>query len=328
MEPQENADAYSKMAFIVQAAFEQLLAPLERTRSPAQLLKSTAAESFFRDFLIQADSFAEKSSQEFAKALRQFSIVPEVRGTPTTELAKKIRGMCFEKLDRILASFVAALKDLNLDLSITSSQLAGSSVVDAALHGAAVGQLAGGLGRAGKNIGTFNAIWKGADELLKQGALAEQKLELLKRARQLPYEKIAAFLEASAGLPEELLDYGCAKCFGGQVDFSRQQAVLSNVQASCESRLKKAIEVTKNLAQVQQEQNWQKSQKIQQKEKVEAKKSGGCCLVVVGLVFAIGGIGAWTEANADEGGLIVVAGMGLVALLVGLSRLLGGQSKD
>ena len=189
MGTQENADAYSQMAFIVQAALEQLLAPLEKIRSPTQLLESTTAECFFRDFLIQADRFAEKSCQDFAKALRQFSIVPEVRGTPTTELAKRIRGTCFETLDRILVNYVAALKDLNLDLSFAGSQLAGSSVIDAALHGAAVGQLAGGFGRAGKDIGSFNAIWQGANELLKQGVLAEQQLELLKRARQLPYRK-------------------------------------------------------------------------------------------------------------------------------------------
>src|SRR6267154_4611344 len=102
MEPQVNADAYSKMASVVEAAFGQLLAPLEKIRNPTKLLESTTAELFFQDFLIQAAGFVEKTSQEFAKTLRQFSIVPEVRGTPTAELAKKIRDTCFEKVDRIL----------------------------------------------------------------------------------------------------------------------------------------------------------------------------------------------------------------------------------
>src|ERR1700704_6239350 len=115
MEPQVNADAFSKMASVVKAAFGQLLAPLERIRNPTQLLESTTAEFFFQDFLVQAVGFAEQTSQEFAKALRQFSVVPEVRGTPTSELAKRVRDTCFEKVDRVLTSYIEALKDLNLD---------------------------------------------------------------------------------------------------------------------------------------------------------------------------------------------------------------------
>src|SRR6266480_2369865 len=122
MTPEENVDVYSKLASIVQDAFDELLKPLEKTRNAEQLLESTTAEQFFREFLIHADAFAEKSSQELAKTLRQFSVLADVRGTPTTELAKKIRNMCFERLDRILSSYLAALKDLNLDMSVVGSQ--------------------------------------------------------------------------------------------------------------------------------------------------------------------------------------------------------------
>jgi hypothetical protein len=243
------------MASIVQAAFDKLLKPLEKTRDAEQLLESTTAEEFFREFLIHADAFAEKSSQEFAKTLRQFSAAADVRGTPTTELAKQIRRTCFERLDRILSSYVTALKELNLDMSITGSQLqlAGSSVIDAALHGAAVGQLAGGLGRAGKNLGTFNAIWKGADELLRQGALVAQQMELLEKARGLPYEKMAEYLETAAGLPEELLDYGCAKCFGGNVDFAEQKRAVDSVHANFQSKLFAASDMAAKLPAVEEE---------------------------------------------------------------------------
>src|SRR6267378_3393141 len=99
--PQEHTDAYLKMASIVQTAFDELLKPLEKMSDPEPLLESTTAEEFFRDFLIHADAFAEKSSQEFAKTLRRYSALPEVRGSPTSELSKLIRTTCFEKLDRI-----------------------------------------------------------------------------------------------------------------------------------------------------------------------------------------------------------------------------------
>ena len=322
IKPQQRADAYSEMAFIVRAAVEQLLAPLERIRNPTQLLESTTAESFFQDFLLQADRFAERSSQEFAKALRQFSIAPDVRGTPTADLAKKIRGTCFEKLDGILACYVAALQDLNLDLSTSSSQLAGSSVIDAVLHGAAVGQLAGGFGRAGSKIGTFSAIWKGAEELLKQGALAEQQLELLKRARRLPYEKIAEFLETAAGLPEELLDYGCAMCFGGQVDFARQREAVASVSAATSSKFKEAVALAQTLPSVEEElmQREAAVEAVEAEKKQELAGKQGCagCLGFIAVIVLIGGIAtvASPEKPDDAGqGLIMV----VVALVFGLA---------
>ena len=338
MEPQENADAYQKMAIIIQGAFEQLLAPL-RTIAPAQLLESTTAETFFQNFLIQADGFAEKSSQEFAKTIREFSIVPEVRGTPTVELAEKIRGACFEKLDRILASYVAALKDLNLDLTITSSQLAGSSVIDAALHGAAVGQLAGGLGRAGKKLGTFYAIWKGVEELVAQGTLEEQQLELLKMARRLPYEKIAEFLKTAAGLPEELLDYGCAKCFGGQVDFARQREVVESVSGATSSKLQEAVTSTETLPSVEEEVMRKKAAIEAEKVAVEAEKVAveaieaeqnlkstlrrGCavCLgsvAVVALIVGFVAMASGENGNDRERGFVAV----IVAIVFGLAAVL------
>jgi hypothetical protein len=322
MDSQENADAYSKMAAIVQGAFEQLLVPLERTRSPAQLLESTTAESFFQDFLIHADSFAEKSSQEFAKALRQFSLVPEVRGTPTAELAKQIRAICFDKLDRILASYVASLRDLNLDLSITSNQIAGSSVVDAALHGAAVGQLAGGLGRAGKNLGTFSAIWKGADELLKQGALVEQQLELLKRARRLPYDKICDFLNTSAGLPEELLDYGCAKCFGGQVDFVQQQKALELVSLKTGSKLKEAVTMVQAIPAAEAEVTLKKAAVAAAKVKLDNSQGCAGCLGVIAFIALLAGFMVFADQKSatDPEPLIVCVvvaiGFGIAAVAV------------
>jgi len=315
MTPQENVDVYSKMASIVQAAFEELLKPLEKTRDAEQLLESTTAEQFFREFLIHADGFAEKSSQEFAKTLRQFSAVADVRGTPTTELAKQIRKTCFERLDRILTSYVTALKDLNLDMSITGSQLAGSSIIDAAMHGAAVGQLAGGLGSAGKNLGTFNAIWKGADELLRQGALAAQQLDLLKKARQLPYEKIAEFLETAVSLPEELLDYGCAKCFGGEVDFSRQQSALESVSSHATAKLKEAISLVKAIPVIEEKKAAIEAVKTEEKKQAESKKGCAGCLGLLAFCFLFGGVATlFTETASDQ----ITAAIVFIVIAVGL----------
>jgi hypothetical protein len=326
--PQANVDVYSMMASIVRVAFDDLLKPLEKTRNAEQLLESTTAEEFFRDFLIHADAFAEKSSQEFAKTLRQFSAVPEVRGTPTTELAKQIRKTCFERLDRILSGYVAALRDLNLDMSITGSQLAGSSVIDAAFHGAAVGQLAGGLGSAGKNLGTFNAIWKGADELLRQGALAVQQLQLLQRARRLPYEKIAEFLDTSASLPEELLDYGCAKCFGGGVDFGRQKAALESISSQTTDKLKEAVSLVRAIPVAEEKKVAIQAVKAEEKKKEESKHGCAGCLGLLALCFLGGGLAAlFTNTDSDQiTGDIVVTVIG-VGLAIGAGSMYASKKK-
>jgi hypothetical protein len=134
---------YTVMAEVITDAVDELLQPFSSIRDPVQFLESTTAEGFFRDFLIRADRFADKCCHEFAKTLRESSVLTDIRGTPTAELAKQIRGSAFEKLDAILRSYVSALHALNFDTGTVAGLLSNSSIIDSALGAAAIGRVAG-----------------------------------------------------------------------------------------------------------------------------------------------------------------------------------------
>jgi hypothetical protein len=257
-----------------------------------------------------------------------------VRGTPTTELAKKIRDTCFESVDRVLISYIEALKDLNLDFNSVNNQIAESSAVGAALHGAAVGQLAGGLGRAGKTLGTFNAIWQGADQLVKQGLLAEQQLTLFNRAKRLPYEKIAAFLEGAAVLPEELLDYGCARCFGAQVDFARQRQALELISSGTSGKLKEAITLVRNLPTVEEELKQKKAAfeagKAKEDQRLKRKKDNAYLLGGFGIGALIIGWGICFEeaGRIDWNPAIVGTAIAAVFMIAAAAVAMSGRRRE
>jgi len=56
--------------------------------------------------------------------------------------------------------------------------------------------------------------------------------------------KIAAYLEQVTKLPERLLDFGCARAFGGQVSLERQRAALKGVMDAVVAELKPAVDIT------------------------------------------------------------------------------------
>jgi hypothetical protein len=129
-------------------------------------------------------------------------------------LAKQIRETAFEALDGILVDYVNALNQIHVDLKDAASNFSDSSILGEALKAAAIGRVAGGFGGSGKLLGTVGAIAAVGKEAMKQRALVAQQKQLEAQAKSLAFSKILEYLKAVEALPENLLDYGCAKCFG------------------------------------------------------------------------------------------------------------------
>ena len=50
-------------------------------------------------------------------------------------------------------------------------------------------------------------------------------------------------------LPEDLLDYGCAKCFGGEIDFARQTMAIQRIEKCIKRKLEEAMNFTLRMQQ-------------------------------------------------------------------------------
>jgi hypothetical protein len=236
--------AYDALAEAAKAGVSELLTPFKTVASAEELLKTMSIEQFFQKFLIHADRFTATCCDQYAAIMRQCAVVSEVKGTPTLALAKEIRSQVFESLDSILIGYIQNLQKIGIDLSIASSELRANSLIDAAMKGAAVGQIAGGFGGSGKAVGAFNALLQAGAEAERRLALMQQRAALLKQAESMALPQIAAYLEQVTKLPERLLDFGCARAFGGQVLLERQRVALQGVMDAIVAELKHAVDIT------------------------------------------------------------------------------------
>jgi hypothetical protein len=322
-----NASPYEAMAEAVKASVDQLLIPFHVASDPGGPLRDMPTEAFFQKFLIYADKFTGQCCQDFSKILRQASVVPEVRGTPTLLLAKQVRETVFEAPDKILVGYVNALRQINVDLRSVAGSFAETSVLGEALKGGAIGRVAGGFGDAGKVLGAVGAVAAAGREAEKQAALLEQRSQLEARARGLAFSKIVEYLKAVEALPENLLDYGCAKCFGSQIDFASQARAVQLVQASIRERVEQALRFTLKIQKDEREaaakavlaESAERKKKSEEASNRSAKGCGGC-LAVVGIVVLVSAVGtllsATSTASAESIGLGFAFGLGL--LITGL----------
>jgi len=239
-----DVNAYDSLAEAAKTGVSELLIPFKEVANAEELLKTTSIEEFFRKFLVHADRFTESCCDQYAAIMRQCAVVPEVKGTPTLALAKEIRAQVFESLDAILIGYIQNLHQIGMDLSTATAELRTSSLIDAGMKGAAVGQIAGGFGDSGKALGAFNALVQAGAAAERKLALMQRRAALLRQAESMALPKIAAYLEQVTKLPERLLDFGCARAFGGQVSLERQRAALKGVMDAVVAELKPAVDIT------------------------------------------------------------------------------------
>ena len=304
--------AYDAMADAVKASMDQLLIPFHVASDPQGPLQDMTTEAFFERFLVYADKFTGQCCQDFSKILRQASLVPEVRGTPTLQLAKQIREMVFEAPDKILVSYVDTLKQIHMDLNGIASSFSESSVVGEAMKGAAIGRVAGGFGGSGKVLGAVGAIAAAGNEAMKQAVLLAQQKRLEAEAKSLAFSKILEYLKAVEELPENLLDYGCARCFGGQIDFSKQTQAVEQSQVSLKEKLEEALTFTLQIQQHEQERVLKAAADetaARQKKSGQSKRNGnGVGLVVVGIMLLMAAV-SQPAGNSDSAVICFMLGV-------------------
>jgi hypothetical protein len=248
-------------------------------------------------------------------------------------LARQIRQEAFAPLDAVLVSYVQALNQNGIDLMAASAKLGASSVIDAAMKGGAVGQVAGGFGGSGKTLGALNALMQAGVEADKKLTLIEQRVRLLKQAENLALTRIAIYVAEVTKLAERLLDYGCARSFGAQVSLERQKAALDSVLGAIADELKIAVNLTLALPEaekrVEQERllAGQAQEEARRKhEEMDFKKREPA--VGVFFVALSVGLAAWplhgcNPDTADEGNIV----LGLVLLLCAIAALVFGIMK-
>jgi hypothetical protein len=258
-------ETYKELAKIAQTAATKLLQPFI---TPSDDEERLPIDEKLLGFLVFADDFTETCCQQFAIALRRTSALTEVRGMPTSFLARQIRDNCFAKTDRILASYLEALQNCQIDLKAAAGRLQETSVLGSALRGAAVGQLAGGLGKTGATLGIFNAVLGGIAESDRQTGLLWAQRKAQADAKRLAGAKMVEYLTSVKEVTETLLDFGCAKCFGGGVDFQLQSTALAEVEKAIGADINTAIVKATGLA------GFQDDTKLIEEETVKGPPSG------------------------------------------------------
>ncbi len=331
--PQQQEDAYSQMAGAIQTGISELVAPFKEAGTADNLLRKSSVGDFFQTFLIHADRFSEKCCHQYAGIIRSNASIPDVRGTPTVSLAKQIRTEVFEPLDRILAGYVESLTRMGLDLRVISAQLGGSNIINSALSGAAAGQVAGGFGNSGKTLGGANAVIQAAAEAQRRLVLQQRMAAMSDQERFMTYRRMAEFLDALLGLPEKLLDYGCAKCFAGGVSLERQRTVLEGIQLAIVKDLqpvvKMVMELPRAAQRLERKRELDAEKEVEQKRKADEFESLKRNPVKGATVIAISiGLGLWgfhscnlDTASEDEmiGGLVLWV-LAFGALIFGISK--------
>ena len=241
---------YADFAAIAEEATMKLLRPFADAKDIPTAL---TIDRWFIKFALFAADFTETCCHEFALVIRRTSTLPHVRGIPTIIMSRDIRSACFSESDMILASFLEALKECDVDINVASARLRSASLQDsnfigAALNGAALGRLAGGSGRAGSYLSTYGAAKSLFGELDRQITIkgnairAALQLKLVKiKCQSVARTKMIEYLRNIHSVTKNLLDYGCAKALGGEVDFDLQEETLRKVESSVDGYIVKII---------------------------------------------------------------------------------------
>jgi len=241
----------------------------------------------------------------------------------------------FEPLDRILANYAQRLKDLGMDLHAVFSELGANSLVEAAMRGAALGQVAGGFGAAGKTFGGINAVIQAGAEAERKLALLQRREEVMDQAKFMTYRKVAEYLETVMALPECLLDYGCAKCFGGMVSLERQRMALEAVRPTIVRELEPAVRLTLELpkAEMRAQQQRLDAAKAQQQQESHSNKRSfgqGFAFLAVSVGMILWGLKSCNLDSATEGDMVwglVLLVCAFFALVAGIMKVFGWKPK-
>jgi hypothetical protein len=233
----QELDGYMLIASSISSAVSNLLAPFRLVATIiGESPKSFDEIQFFAGFLRYADSFTEELCVSLAKGIRQLSLVPEVKGTPTASLARRIRLESFDKPDSVLNQYAQVLNILGVEYSR-------SSISGSAIKGAVVGKILSGGGEGSNEYAVLGGLVGAVGEISNKAVIQTQ-------AKLAAYVAIQRYLDLLGTMPESLLDTGSALIYGGKVDFNRQSAALASIQDSIARRVRICSEITGMLPQI------------------------------------------------------------------------------
>lgn len=226
-----NIQIYAVIAKAVHSAIEYLVKPFRPISSTPKHDPQFVEQYFFKNFFAYADKFTELCCEGLANTFRQYSLRPEVRGTPSVTLARSIRQGVFANLDKILHEYASIMAEIGIALQ-------NSNIIRTAVTGAVVGRVLTGYG---SNTGTYLGAALGA------ATEASRRVQLEQSARDAAFAKIINYLEAIKHVPKTLLDYGNTMCFGGDVDLALQQKVLGVIEKPISEDIQFCVSVARQL---------------------------------------------------------------------------------
>src|SRR5690348_5103770 len=103
---------YDAIAAVVSANLSLLLSSFDDFKNPETFRATVASERFAKTFVNRSDEFCSRCSSQAAKLTRECAVSPGIRAIPTIELAKEIRTVVFEELDRPMAGLNGLLAEL------------------------------------------------------------------------------------------------------------------------------------------------------------------------------------------------------------------------
>lgn len=280
---------------------EKFLQGFQNTVGGAQV---SITEELLTNFLQNADAFASQCCEKLASMLRQSSSQPEVRETTEPVLSRLVRNRCFESLDLILLDYVRLLQQFGVDLKLKAGQLADSRLREAA-----------------KEITPANPA--AGPKILTQ----EGKARALVRMRD--------YLRGVDQLPQELLDYGAIKLFGGDVDYVLQKRYQQNIKEGIQERLGACLGVLESFDVLKQKM-WEEQRAAETAAITAAamasvqgsvKRKGGFGSLIIGLactgpVWFISTTGA--KSPYLVGAAVLSGIVAIVFLYLGICRLAKG----
>jgi len=223
-------DGYQLVATSVEQSISEILLPFKLTAiSIAKDKRPFNEHVFFDIFLKTASSFTQSLCELLAKGLRTTTQLPEIKGTPTSTLAPRIRQEVFAKLDAVLAQYIQVVNVLGVRYTETSS-------TSAALTGAVVGKILGGNQSRGDTYAVIGGLLGAAQ------AKAEKKT-IEQQARLAAFYAIQSYLKELEHLPESLLDFGVALVYGSNVDFNTQARTLQSIENGVLPRIRKCSDL-------------------------------------------------------------------------------------
>ena len=268
---------FAKVQESLTSASGKLFAPFEAAQLAIGQGDSFNEAEFYEKFLIYANEFTADCCTSCAAVTRELALVPETRGTPTKVLAKELRSQAFDRLDSLFIEAFQALSQCDVDLSTALQNLQRTDVMSATLEGAIAGGLVGSVFHRSRTGAILGAGIGASNALDAQLAHLTQALHATGQARALVATTIQEWLESIIDMPEPLLDWVGAKCFGGAINLSIQRECQQEVIEVFRSYVNRARDTILRLKQekiVHQQEEEQKKIERQAEQEREQERTG------------------------------------------------------